>query len=140
MLLLSLGIAGLVTATPASAANVALTLLSSATAAPALNAALAKFHAANPDITITMSTAPDANMNVLLPQQLAAGNGADIFVDWPGIYSTQAAGTLAKNGFTLDLSKEPWAQKLDGTLKVLSGYNGKIYFAPQVKLGFSTTY
>jgi len=140
MLLLSLGFAGLVAVAPASAASVTLTLLSSATAAPALTAALAKFHAANPGITINMSTAPDANMNVLLPQQLAAGNGADIFVDWPGIYSTQAAGTLAKNGFTLDLSNESWAQKLDGTLKVLSGYNGKIYFAPQVKLGFSTTY
>lgn len=137
--LLMLG-AGMLATHPASAQDVTLTLLSSATAAPALTAAIDAFQAANPGIKIEMSTAPDANMNVLLPQQLAAGNGADIFVDWPGIYSTQAAGTLAKNGFTLDLSDEPWAQQLDGTLKTLSGLDGKIYFAPLVKLGFSTTY
>ena len=47
---------------------------------------------------------------MLLPQQLAAGNGSDLYVDWPGIYSTQAVGVLAKNGFALDLSDEPWAQ------------------------------
>lgn len=125
---------------PATAQEVALTLLSSATASPALTAAVEKYEAANPSVKIEISTAPDANMNVLLPQQLAAGNGADIFVDWPGIYSTQAQGTLARNGFTLDLSAEPWAAQLDETLRTLSSYDGKVYFAPQVKLGFSTTY
>jgi raffinose/stachyose/melibiose transport system substrate-binding protein len=120
--------------------KVTLTLLSSATAQPALKNAIAKFESENPRITIQISTAPDASMNVLLPQQLAAGNGSDIFVDWPGIYSTQAAGVLAKNGYTLDLSDEPWAKGLNGTLKILSGYEGKVYFAPLVALGFSTSY
>lgn len=137
--LLLLG-ASLLATDSANAQDVTLTLLSSATAAPALTEAIGKFQTENPGIKIEMSTAPDANMNVLLPQQLAAGNAADIFVDWPGIYSTQAVGTLAKNGFTLDLSDQPWAQQLDGTLKTLSGLDGKIYFAPLVRLGFSTTY
>src|SRR5688572_8736593 len=112
--------------------KVTLTLLSSATAAPALKQAIAKFQSANPNISIDVSVAPDASMNVLLPQQLAAGNGSDIYVDWPGIYSTQAVGVLAKNGYALDLSDEPWAKSLTGTLKTLSGYNGKVYFAPLV--------
>jgi len=133
-------LASMVSAAPAFADDVTLTLLSSATAAPALKTAIDKFQSENPGITIEMSTAPDANMNVLLPSQLAAGNGADIYVDWPGIYSTQAAGVLAKNGFALDLSDEAWAKELDGTLRQLSGYEGKIYFSPLVKLGFSTTY
>ncbi len=57
MRLLSLGIASLLGfagplgIAPVAAAGVELTLLSSATAAPALTAALAKFHAANPGIT-----------------------------------------------------------------------------------------
>jgi raffinose/stachyose/melibiose transport system substrate-binding protein len=117
-----------------------LTLLSSATAAPALRQAIGKFQAANPNVSIEVSVAPDASMNVLLPQQLAAGNGSDIYVDWPGIYSTQAVGVLAKNGYSLDVSDEAWAKSLSGTLRTLSGYDGKIYFAPLVALGFSTTY
>lgn len=144
----TLGLAGLAAAMlaaatiPCSAADekVTLTMLASATAAPALKAATAKFQAANPSITFDISVAPDASMNVLLPQQLAAGNGADIYVDWPGIYSTQAVGVLAKNGFALDVSEEPWAKSLSGSLKTLSGYEGKVYFAPLVALGFSTTY
>src|SRR4051794_16289964 len=143
-----LGIAGLAATAlalggmTASAADekAALTMLSSATAAPALKAAIAKFQAANPGITFDVSVAPDASMNVLLPQQLAAGNGADLYVDWPGIYSTQAVGVLAKNGYALDVSDEPWAKALSGSLKTLSGYDGKVYFAPLVALGFSTTY
>jgi raffinose/stachyose/melibiose transport system substrate-binding protein len=142
-----LKVAGLAAALLASSGNgsvadekVTLTLLSSATAAPALKQAIAKFQSANPNISIDVSVAPDASMNVLLPQQLAAGNGSDIYVDWPGIYSTQAVGVLAKNGYALDLSDEPWAKSLTGTLKTLSGYNGKVYFAPLVALGFSTTY
>ena len=79
-------------------------------------------------------------MNVLLPQQLAAGNGADLYVDWPGIYSTQAVGVLAKNGYALDVSDEPWAKALNGSLKTLSGYDGKVYLPRSVALGFSTTY
>jgi raffinose/stachyose/melibiose transport system substrate-binding protein len=127
---------------PVSAADekIALTMLSSATAAPALKAAAAKFQAANPNISFDISVAPDASMNVLLPQQLAAGNGADLYVDWPGIYSTQAVGVLAKNGYALDVSDEPWAKALGGSLKTLSGFGGKVYFAPLVALGFSTTY
>src|SRR4051812_13448075 len=117
-----------------------LTLLSSATAAPGLRQAIGKFQAANANVSIEVSVAPDASMNVLLPQQLAAGNGSDIYVDWPGIYSTQAVGVLAKNGYSLDVSDEPWAKSLSGTLRTLSGYDGKIYFAPLVALGFSTTY
>ena len=136
----ALALAASMMASGPATADVALTLLSSATAAPALKTAIDKFQSENPGITIEMSTAPDANMNVLLPSQLAAGNGADIYVDWPGIYSTQAEGVLAKNGFALDLTGESWAQGLDGTLRELSGYQGKIYFAPLVKLGFSTTY
>ena len=91
-----------------------LTLLSSATARPALKLRIAKFEAENPNIKIEISVAPDASMNVLLPQQLAAGNGADLFVDWPGIYSTQAEGVLAKNGYVLDVPDEAWAKALIG--------------------------
>ena len=125
---------------PRAEAQVNLTLLSSATAQPALRAAITKFEAENPGIKIQMSVAPDASMNVLLPQQLAAGNGSDIFVDWPGIYSTQAQGVLARNGYALDVSDEPWAKALSGTIRTLASYDGKVYFAPLVSLGFSTTY
>jgi raffinose/stachyose/melibiose transport system substrate-binding protein len=131
-------VAGAGTATAQDKVN--LTLFSSATAAPALKEAIAKFTAENPNITIEMSITPDAQTNVLLPQQLAAGNGSDIYVDWPGIYSTQAVGVLAKSGFALDLSDEPWAKTLSGTIKQVSGYDGKVQFAPLVALGFSTTY
>ncbi|MBV9539157.1 MAG: extracellular solute-binding protein [Acidisphaera sp.] len=120
--------------------KVSLTLLSSATARPALEAAVAKFHAENTDVSIAMSVAPDASLNVLIPQQFAAGNGADVIVDWPGIYSTQAEGVLARNGDLLDLSDEAWAKSLSGTLRTLSSFDGKVYFAPLVALGFSTTY
>jgi raffinose/stachyose/melibiose transport system substrate-binding protein len=120
--------------------EVTLTLLSSATAATALQAAIAKFQDENPTIKIEMSTAPDPQMNVLLPQQLAAGNGADLFVDWPGVFSTQAAGVLGRNGFTLDLSDEPWAVGLEGRMRTLSGADDKVYYTPLVYLGYSSIY
>ena len=120
--------------------EVTLTLLSSSTVKSAITTLAQKFEQENPTIKISISSVPDAALPTTLPQELAAGNAADIFTSWPGIYSTQAAGVLGNEGYALNLSNQPWAKTLPTRLKSLVGADGKTYFAPLVSLPILAIY
>jgi raffinose/stachyose/melibiose transport system substrate-binding protein len=61
--------------------------------------------------------------------QLASGTAPDVMSVWPGNGNPGATYVLAKPGYLLDLSDQPWAAKLPEAFKTVAQYEGKTYNA-----------
>nr|BFE74049.1 hypothetical protein GCM10020092_073500 [Actinoplanes digitatis] len=61
--------------------------------------------------------------------QLASGTAPDVMTVWPGNGNPGATYVLAKPGYLLDLSDQPWAAKLPEAFKTVAQYEGKTYNA-----------
>jgi raffinose/stachyose/melibiose transport system substrate-binding protein len=61
--------------------------------------------------------------------QLASGTAPDVMTVWPGNGNPGATYVLAKPGYLMDLSSQPWAAKLPAGLKSVAQYEGKTYNA-----------
>jgi hypothetical protein len=67
------------------------------------------FEAANPGVTVNLTTAGADQYQQQIRTQLASGTAPDVFTVWPGNGNPGAVYTLAKPGYLLDLSDQPWA-------------------------------
>ncbi len=87
------------------------------------------FEAANPGVKVRLTTAGADQFQQQIRTQLASGTAPDVFTVWPGNGNPGATYVLAKPGYLMDLSNQPWAAKLPGGVKSVAQYNGKTYNA-----------
>jgi raffinose/stachyose/melibiose transport system substrate-binding protein len=87
------------------------------------------FEAANPGVKVNFTTSGADQYQQQIRTQLASGTAPDVMSVWPGNGNPGATYVLAKPGYLMDLSDQPWASKLPAGLKGVSQYNGKTYTA-----------
>jgi raffinose/stachyose/melibiose transport system substrate-binding protein len=87
------------------------------------------FEAANPGVKVNLTTAGADQYQQQIRTQLASGTAPDVMTVWPGNGNPGATFVLAKPGYLLDLSDQPWASKLPSGLKSVAQYDGKTYNA-----------
>lgn len=87
------------------------------------------FEAANPGVKVNFTTSGADQYQQQIRTQLASGTAPDVMSVWPGNGNPGATYVLAKPGYLLDLSDQPWASKLPVGVKTVAQYNGKTYDA-----------
>ena len=87
------------------------------------------FEAANPGVKVNFTTSGADQYQQQIRTQLASGTAPDVMTVWPGNGNPGATYVLAKPGYLLDLSDQPWAAKLPAGVKSVAQYNGKTYNA-----------
>src|SRR6266545_7869872 len=87
------------------------------------------FEAANPGVKVNYTTSGADQYQQQIRTQLASGTAPDVMTVWPGNGNPGATYVLAKPGYLLDLSDQPWASKLPGSVKTVAQYEGKTYNA-----------
>ncbi|MEU8608180.1 extracellular solute-binding protein [Actinoplanes sp. NPDC048791] len=87
------------------------------------------FEAANPGVKVTLTTAGADQYQQQIRTQLSSGTGPDVMTVWPGNGNPGATYVLAKPGYLLDLSDQPWASQLPPAFQKVAQYEGKTYNA-----------
>src|SRR4051794_40968992 len=87
------------------------------------------FEAANPGVKVNLTTAGADQYQQQIRTQLASGTAPDVMTVWPGNGNPGATFVLAKPGYLLDLSDQPWASKYPAGVKSVAQYDGKTYNA-----------
>src|SRR4051812_32012886 len=90
---------------------------------------VAAFKAANPGVKVNLTTAGADQIQQQLRTQLSSGTAPDVMTVWPGNGNPGATYVLAKPGYLLDLSDQPWASQLPDAFKTVAQYEGKTYNA-----------
>jgi raffinose/stachyose/melibiose transport system substrate-binding protein len=85
------------------------------------------FEAANPGVTVNLTTAAADQFQQQIRTQLSSGTAPDVFSVWPGNGNPAATYVLAKPGYLMDLSDQAWASQLPAGLKGVAQYQGKTY-------------
>jgi raffinose/stachyose/melibiose transport system substrate-binding protein len=87
------------------------------------------FEAANPGVTVRYTTSGADQYQQQIRTQLSSGTAPDVMSVWPGNGNPGATYVLAKPGYLLDLSDQPWAGRLPESVKTVAQYEGKTYNA-----------
>lgn len=87
------------------------------------------FEAANPGVKVNFTTSGADQYQQQIRTQLASGTAPDVMTVWPGNGNPGATYVLAKPGYLLDLSDQPWAGQLPDSFKKVAQYEGKTYNA-----------
>ena len=87
------------------------------------------FEAANPGVKVRFTTSGADQYQQQIRTQLASGTAPDVMTVWPGNGNPGATYVLAKPGYLMDLSDQPWASKLPGGVKTVAQFDGKTYNA-----------
>jgi raffinose/stachyose/melibiose transport system substrate-binding protein len=87
------------------------------------------FEAANPGVKVNLTTSGADQYQQQIRTQLASGTAPDVMTVWPGNGNPGATYVLAKPGYLLDLSDQPWAAQLPPAFQKVAQYNGKTYNA-----------
>jgi raffinose/stachyose/melibiose transport system substrate-binding protein len=87
------------------------------------------FEAANPGVKVRYTTSGADQYQQQIRTQLASGTAPDVMTVWPGNGNPGATYVLAKPGYLMDLSDQPWVAKLPAGLKGVTQYQGKTYNA-----------
>ncbi|XVV17032.1 ABC transporter substrate-binding protein [Actinoplanes sp. CA-131856] len=87
------------------------------------------FEAANPGVKVNFTTSGADQYQAQIRTQLSSGTAPDVMTVWPGNGNPGATYVLAKPGYLLDLSDQPWAGKLPDAFKQVAQYEGKTYNA-----------
>ncbi|MFI5894521.1 ABC transporter substrate-binding protein [Actinoplanes sp. NPDC051513] len=87
------------------------------------------FKAANPGVTVNLTTAGADQYQQQIRTQLSSGTAPDVMTVWPGNGNPGATYVLAKPGYLLDLSDQPWASQLPDSFQKVAQYDGKTYNA-----------
>jgi raffinose/stachyose/melibiose transport system substrate-binding protein len=87
------------------------------------------FEAANPGVTVRYTTSGADQYQQQIRTQLSSGTAPDVMSVWPGNGNPAATYVLAKPGYLMDLSGQPWAAKLPESVRTVAQYEGKTYNA-----------
>ncbi|MFE0588378.1 ABC transporter substrate-binding protein [Micromonospora echinospora] len=81
-------------------------------------------------LTLSMKSAPTADLNEQLRVQLTSGTAADVFRVSPGFSSPVAVGALGSQGELADLSKASWTGSMNDSIRQMSSVDGKVFAFP----------
>ncbi|MDR7275711.1 ABC transporter substrate-binding protein [Catenuloplanes atrovinosus] len=87
------------------------------------------FKAANPGVTVNLTTSGADQYQQQIRTQLASGTAPDVMTVWPGNGNPGATYVIAKPGYLLDLSGQPWAARLPDAFQRVAQYEGRTYNA-----------
>jgi raffinose/stachyose/melibiose transport system substrate-binding protein len=87
------------------------------------------FEAANAGVKVRFTTSGADQYQQQIRTQLSSGTAPDVMSVWPGNGNPGATFVLAKPGYLLDLSDQPWAARLPAGAKAVAQYEGKTYNA-----------
>jgi len=87
------------------------------------------FEAANPGVKVNFTTSGADQYQQQIRTQLSSGTAPDVMTVWPGNGNPGATYVVAKPGYLLDLSDQPWAAQLPDAFKSVAQYEGKTYNA-----------
>jgi raffinose/stachyose/melibiose transport system substrate-binding protein len=87
------------------------------------------FEAANPGVKVRYTTSGADQYQQQIRTQLASGTAPDVMSVWPGNGNPATTYVLAKPGYLLDLSDQPWASRLPKAVQTVAQYQGKTYDA-----------
>jgi len=87
------------------------------------------FEAANAGVKVRYTVAGADQYQQQIRTQLSSGTAPDVMSVWPGNGNPGATYVLAKPGYLMDLSDQPWAAKLPAGVKSVAQYEGKTYTA-----------
>ncbi|MFE8958603.1 ABC transporter substrate-binding protein [Streptomyces iakyrus] len=98
------------------------------------------FEKANPGIKVRYTTNGADQYQQQIRTQLASGTAPDVMSVWPGNGNPAATHVLAEPGYLRDLSDQPWAAKMPGSIKSVAQYEGKTYTAIFGQNGIGAVY
>jgi raffinose/stachyose/melibiose transport system substrate-binding protein len=133
---LSLGI-GASQARPAKTNDtITLRLLANFVGQPGYQVLIANFERVYPNIKIDATyAASNATLYQLETTQLAAGNGPDLFVTYPGCGTPVSVCAVAKAGHLAPMVKKPWTKRSLPLVTSLDKYAGGLFaFTPIISL------
>jgi raffinose/stachyose/melibiose transport system substrate-binding protein len=98
-----------------------------------IDAAVAAYTEANPDVDIEVTTADVEQYQSTLRTQLSAGSAADVVFVWPARGNPATIAEIAPGGYLEDLSDRDWAANYPDTIRDLTSIDGKVYLmAPAI--------
>jgi raffinose/stachyose/melibiose transport system substrate-binding protein len=87
------------------------------------------FETANPGVKVNFTTSGADQYQQQIRTQLSSGTAPDVMSVWPGNGNPGATYVVAKPGYLLDLSDQPWAGRYPAAVKSVAQYDGKTYNA-----------
>lgn len=87
------------------------------------------FEAANPGVKVNLTTSGADQYQQQIRTQLSSGTAPDVMSVWPGNGNPGATYVVAKPGYLLDLSDQPWASKYPAAVKNVAQYDNRTYNA-----------
>jgi raffinose/stachyose/melibiose transport system substrate-binding protein len=111
-----------------------LRLASTTNEKPALDALVAEYERAHPDVDIQVTTAGVDQYQTTVRTQLSSGTGPDVMFVWPGDGNPAAMEVLHGAGFLEDLTPLGFAGRIPDGIRSVVQVDGKSYIAP---IGFS---
>ncbi|MGI5423843.1 extracellular solute-binding protein [Streptomyces sp. CA-179760] len=94
-----------------------------------IDAVVKAFEKTNPDVKVRYTVTGTDQYQQQIRTQLSSGTAPDVMSVWPGNGNAAATQVLAKPGYLLDLSDQPWVAKLPGAVRDMTEYEGKSYTA-----------
>jgi len=85
------------------------------------------FEADNPGVKVNLTTGGADQLQQQLRTQLTSGTAPDVMTVWPGNGNPLTVTLVAKSGYVMDLSDQPWAAQLPDGIKKVAQYEGKTY-------------
>ncbi|MGW1030031.1 ABC transporter substrate-binding protein [Streptomyces sp. NPDC002577] len=98
------------------------------------------FEKANPGVKVRYTTSGADQYQQQIRTQLSSGTAPDVMSVWPGNGNPATTYVLAKPGYLLDLSNQPWAAELPDAIKTVAQYKGKTYTAIFGQNGIGAVY
>ncbi|MCS0498875.1 ABC transporter substrate-binding protein [Protaetiibacter mangrovi] len=105
-----------------------------------MDAVVAAFQEANPDIQVVVTTADTAQYQASIRTQLGTGTAADVFYVWPGDGNTAAIRQLDSGDFLTDLSDEAFVSQYPDFIKDLVSIDDKAYIMAPLATAFTPVY
>lgn len=105
-----------------------------------MDAVVAAFQEANPDVQVVVTTADTAQYQASIRTQLGTGTAADVFYVWPGDGNTAAIRQLDSGDFLTDLSGEDFVAKYPDFIKELVSIDDKAYIMAPLATAFTPVY
>lgn len=105
-----------------------------------IDAVVAAYQKANPDLKIVVTTADTSQYQATLRTQLSAGTAADVIFMWPANGNPASLQQIVPGGFVEDLSSHAWAQTYPDAIKNLTSLDGKVYLMAPAVTSFGPWY
>lgn len=102
-----------------------------------IDAVVAAFQEANPDIQVVVTTADTAQYQASIRTQLGTGTAADVFYVWPGDGNTAAIRQLDGGDFMTDLSDQDWVSAYPDFIRELVSIDSAAYIMAPLATAFA---